>query len=162
MIKLVAFLQAPWFKPGTDIGHIHQYVNDANYRRHILSQTVTGKRLMVMFGDRFSEVHWDNVTPLPGDNPDSVMTIDLNHVIAVIEKLEPIMVLTLGEVARCAVRDARLMLKRQNRLNHRLRTIPWHIMAHPNKRGVRMVEMREHFKVISTTYDMELLCSIKR
>lgn len=66
----------------------------------------SGKRLAV-FAARCPDVviHWDNVTPQVGPNPDSLLPPDLEHVRAVLETVNPDAVIAFGRSAVSAFAD---------------------------------------------------------
>ena len=162
MRRLVVFMQNPWFNDKTDPLHIAKYSSDVDYRRKHIWYSPFGYRLKAMFGEHFEAIRWYGLSEKPGSTPRSVLDVDLQYIVSVVEKEKPLMIVTMGEIARAAVRDARLMLKKCKMRNHILRTIPWHTTDHPNKRGVKMQTLREAFTKIEYDYNLELLCSVQR
>lgn len=101
---VVAFLQNPWFKPGTGDRIINLYMKCATYRRAVLSLSQTGRALRAAFGDMYDVIWWDNACPRPGFERSASLPPDLDHVRAVIERIRPRLVLCFGRSAEIAVR----------------------------------------------------------
>lgn len=76
---ILAFLQNPWFKKGTQQRHIDMYRDDPDFHRKVLSMSATGRALEKAFGEElYDHIIWDNASPKHGDvrtaafPPDSV------------------------------------------------------------------------------------------
>lgn len=61
----VIFLQNPWFPPETDPSILQAYMHDIRFRRELLATTMTGRRLLNLFGPMFYDIWWDNAHPRP-------------------------------------------------------------------------------------------------
>lgn len=66
-MKIIAFLQNPWFKEGTPKFIIDKYGNCQTFHRRVLAMSATGKALMRAFGrDLYGRIVWDNACPHHG------------------------------------------------------------------------------------------------
>ncbi len=69
MSTVVAFLQNPWFPPGTRKGVVDRYTLDQDFHKRLLANTMSGRRLLQAFGQEdFKKIWWDNVSPEPAWN----------------------------------------------------------------------------------------------
>jgi hypothetical protein len=102
-MRIVAFLQNPWFRAGTSERHIDRYTTDPVFRRVMLAQSMTGRRLYKAFGPNYSEIWWDNVSTHSGKTHRELTVVELDHVGRVIIEQDPLLILTFGNVARDAV-----------------------------------------------------------
>lgn len=98
--KIVAFLQNPWFLPGTNPMTILRYTESAEFRRRVLINSMTGRRLSQAFMDAYEEIHWDNANPLPVYHSSGAHLPDLEHMMRVIRSQHPEIILTFGRVAQ--------------------------------------------------------------
>jgi len=122
-INIVAFMQNPWFPPGTQREVIDRYKTDQEFHRRLLRETMSGYRLHQAFGDLFDRIHWDNVAPEAVDHPKKRSPVNVKHVDNVILTVKPNLILTFGEVAREAIADSIAAI--------RIKTMYCH---HPNAR----------------------------
>ena len=102
---VVAFLQNPWFKPGTDQRVIRLYMECASYRRMVLALSATGRALMEAFGDFYCQIWWDNACPLPGQERAASFPPDVEHIREVVKRLKPKIVLCFGRSAEIGFRQ---------------------------------------------------------
>lgn len=101
MPKILAFLQNPWFKPGTPERYIQMYREDQDYHRRVLYLSATGKALCRAFGeDLYMAIHWDNANPRHGAGRSAVLAPDVNHMVAVLMRVKPDVVLLFGKQAQ--------------------------------------------------------------
>lgn len=96
----VVFLQNPWFPPGTPENELTTYMTDVEFRRQKLASTMTGSRLLSLFGPMFYTIWWDNAhpTPLIG-NHRAVGDPDPEHMLRVLLEQRPQTVGLLGKKA---------------------------------------------------------------
>lgn len=140
--EIVAFLQNPWFKPGTDEGHIRLYMDDVDFRRRVLSMSMTGTRLLNAFGSDFYEgIWWDNANPRPTFDPQGALPPDKEHIYQVIERHRPVqLILTFGLHARSGVQE---VLESRMGRPEALAWMETHVMHchHPNARYKNQVDL---------------------
>lgn len=103
-VKIVAFLQNPWFPAGTKPDHISLYRTDQEFHQKLLRQTMTGNRLVMSFGDElFKRIWWDNAAPSAVDHPRKRSPINMIHVESVINTQSPDLIIAFGELAKEAI-----------------------------------------------------------
>lgn len=136
---IVAFLQNPWFRPGTSQMVIDMYREDAGFRRRLLARSMTGRRLMHAFREMYSDIWWDNVSPQHGDDHREAMTPDQDHVYQVIVMNRPELVLTFGSYARGAL----------SKIWHG----PMMHCRHPNAMGIRQEEINQFAAEVTREID---------
>jgi hypothetical protein len=130
---LLAFMQNPWFPPGTSKGIIDRYLTDQAFHRKLLSRTMSGNRLVQAFGsDMFNRIWWDNVAPKHSEESSGMTAIEATHVERVIQQVKPDMILTFGTLAEQAVLNS---LAAEDLLY-----LPCH---HPNARGKSMQDLSD-------------------
>ena len=123
--KITAFMQNPWFSPGTRPEIIDRYKTDQEFHRRLLAQTMSGGRLLNAFGpEMFNRIHWDNVAPNAAVEAAGETDLDMNHVESVIEKTAPNLIITFGKLAEEAMEKSILAV-----------TIDYMVCHHPNARG---------------------------
>lgn len=102
--KIVAFLQNPWFPPGTKKEHIDRYNTDQAFHQRLLRNTMSGQRLMQAFGEHmFKRIWWDNVSPEAADEAKGITPADMAHIERVIDEQGPDLVLCFGKSAKEAI-----------------------------------------------------------
>lgn len=100
-MKIVAFMQNPWFPPDTRKELIDKYLTDQDFHRRLLGQTMSGHRLKVAFGDEwFARIFWDNVAPLASPHASGITKPDMAHVDKIITEQKPGLILTFGTLAK--------------------------------------------------------------
>src|SRR3990167_2770088 len=99
MITL-AFLQNPWFKPGTQPRLIELYARDQTFHRRVLALSATGRALRKMFGPLYEEIVWDNANTRHGDVRDAMLPPDPHHIARRLAEVKPDVVLLLGRQAQ--------------------------------------------------------------
>lgn len=104
-MRILAFMQNPWFPPGTDPRHVKMYRDEQEFHRAVLGRSMSGRRLMEAFGYLYQEIHWDNVAPEAATESPGRTEIDHDHVKQVIDKIRPELILTFGTIAADAVSD---------------------------------------------------------
>lgn len=104
-MTILAFLQNPWFFPNTPQVIIDRYANDDDYRRIVLSQSATGRRLSKCLGeDLFNMIIWENANPKHGERANANFAPDLDHIQSVISKHNPDIIIAFGKRAESGVR----------------------------------------------------------
>lgn len=105
-MKIVAFLQNPWFPPRTPRHIITRYRDDQIFHRRILSMSMTGKRLVEAFGeDLYCQIHWDNTNWRAADRSTGKMVPDHLHIETVLVCEKPVLILCFGNQAREAIKS---------------------------------------------------------
>ena len=100
MKTVLAFLQNPWFKPGTDPRLIHKYQVDPDFHRRVLLLSATGRALYDAFGPQlYHEIIWDNANPRHGNVPTARMRADPQHMAETIVRHRPDLILCFGHEA---------------------------------------------------------------
>lgn len=101
IVKILAFLQNPWFKPGTNPLLIKKYRLDQDFHRRVLYMSATGRALYRAFGpELYREIIWENANWRHGDERDSKMPPDATHMAYVITMHRPELILCFGEQAK--------------------------------------------------------------
>lgn len=105
-MNIVAFMQNPWFKPGTPQWWVDQYREDQVFHRKILARSMSGARLRKAFGDElFGRIHWDNVNWRPSDFSAGMLPPDMDHIRNVYDRVNPSLVICFGRVAFAALQE---------------------------------------------------------
>lgn len=100
-MKILAFLQNPWFKPGTSERHIKMYAENDSFHRKVLAGSATGRALRKAFGDElYEKIIWDNASPQHGDTPDSKFPPDTRYMVYKYTQAQPDVVLLFGRQAQ--------------------------------------------------------------
>lgn len=96
-MKILAFLQNPWFKPGTDERHVRMYAENDDFRRRVLAMSATGRALIRAFGEPlYSRIVWDNASPAHGERRDAQFPPDIVHMMTSIVRNQPDVLLLFG------------------------------------------------------------------
>ncbi len=105
-MKIVAFLQNQWFKDPVRAAKIMARYEangdgrEAFIRDMLFMSCLTGKRIRTAFGkDLCSQIVWEEVSCEIGGKSDSVFKPDREHILGVLAKHSPDIVLTFGKVA---------------------------------------------------------------
>ena len=98
-MKIVAFLQNPWFREGTPDNVIQRYRDDQRFHRKILLLSMSGKRLHKAFGDLYNEIHWDNTNWRAVHHAAGKLYPDFKHMANVVSNQEPDMIIAVGNQA---------------------------------------------------------------
>jgi hypothetical protein len=103
-VTIMAFMQNPWFPYGTEKGIIDRYRTNQEFHRRLLSESMSGQRLLMAFGrEWFERIWWDNVAPEAADEPRKKTPVDMKHVEAMIQIVKPDLILTFGKMAQEAL-----------------------------------------------------------
>lgn len=129
-MNIVAFLQNPWFKPGTAQHHIEMYRDNQDFHRWVLLCCMTGQRLERAFGKLYREIHWDNTNWRPAYESKGRVDPDYEHMEYVIVNKRPQLILSFGNQARDAVRH----MGGRRDLPHEYWQVPYLHCHHPNAR----------------------------
>jgi hypothetical protein len=140
---VVAFMQNPWFKPGISQRHIDMYTHDQDFHRRVLAQSMSGKRLMQAFGEYYDNIWWDNANPIPVFQSNGRQDPNIYHMMGVISKFAPLVVMTVGQQA---YQGMQLIEK----MEHEVR-LPNYIRRHchhPNARGRTQQELNDFASMV--------------
>lgn len=144
----VIFLQNPWFPLETDPETLHSYENDVQFRRELLATTMTGRRLLNLFGPMFHDIWWDNAHPRPllGDHRVSGEP-DHEHMLRVILEQRPRTIGLLGKKAsegmRRLIEEMPLFFRNGQFLGARIVEA-----RHPNAMGCTTEELEQFSEII--------------
>lgn len=132
-MKIVAFMQNPWFPPGTQRAHVDRYRTDQEFHQRLLSRTMSGGRLLQAFGpDTFSKIWWDNVAPEAAEEAAGQTEIDYDHVERVIHTQKPDLIISFGALAERALDNSIGAIE-----------IPYMCCHHPNARGKTVSDLAQ-------------------
>lgn len=97
-MKILIFLQNAWSK---------EQAGKTWQRRSwlkALEKSRSGKRLAILKANLPDhQIHFDNTTPEVGDNPDSIISPDYDHMRDVISRIRPSIIVTCGSQAFAAI-----------------------------------------------------------
>lgn len=97
---ILAFLQNPWFRPGTQARHIEMYRTNQDFHRRVLLLSATGRALLRAFGpELYGKIIWENACPRHGSERRSKMPADRDHMARTIAKWKPDLILCFGREA---------------------------------------------------------------
>ncbi len=139
VVRIVAFLQNPWFPEGTNQRHIDKYTTDQDFHRRVLAMSMTGKKLQNAFGGMYRRIWWDNASPIPCAESSGCQNPDFEHIRHVIREQRPELILTFGRVAQ----DAILHIKSVDQMVLNC----WH----PNARGKTQQELSDFAESVRKT-----------
>ena len=101
MVKTLAFLQNPWFRPGTSQRLIDKYRDDTDIHRRILAMSATGRALVKAFGVKlYREIVWDNANPNHGVTRRAKLSPDPYYMAMRIVTYRPDVILLFGRQAQ--------------------------------------------------------------
>lgn len=133
-MKIVAFLQNPWFRSNTDPRLIEKYRVDPEFHRRVLLMSATGHALYAAFGPKlYHEIIWDNANPRHGHTRRAALPADVDHMKIILTLHRPDIILCFGRQAQMGMN--KLMNRRVVPFSHA--TVAWpnvmfapHPMAH--------------------------------
>jgi len=100
-MKIVAFLQNPWFRPGTNPLLIKKYRTDQEFHRRVLFMSATGRALHAAFSQElYGKIMWENANPAHGDERRSKLPADIGHMATVLVAEKPDLIICFGREAR--------------------------------------------------------------
>lgn len=100
-MKILAFLQNPWFRPGTQPRHIKMYAENQDFHRRVLLLSATGRALIRAFGaELYHKIIWENANPRHGHDRRAKMPHDIGHMAGVIVRHRPDLILCFGDEAK--------------------------------------------------------------
>lgn len=104
-MKVVAFLQNQWLDDPLRAEAMIERTPAVRPRliKYALFQSLTGRRLVEVFGEECVEWVWDNASPRIGGESSACFPADMGHVRAVLAEHGPDVVLAFGRVASKAV-----------------------------------------------------------
>lgn len=126
-MSIVAFLQNPWFRPGTSQHHIELYRDNQEFHRKVLAMSMSGRRLVRAFGDLYDKIHWSNTSWRAAERASGRMPTDIAYMSEVISAQNPELILCFGRQAHDACMEMRMMSSRWK--------IPYLSCHHPNAYG---------------------------
>lgn len=130
-MEVVAFMQNPWFKSRISPHHVERYTHNQDFHRRVLVGSMSGRRLQRAFGENFDKIWWDNANPEPVyGNSSGKQPPNIYHMIAVICRIAPRIVITIGNEAYSGMQTIAKM-------EHEIRMpdyVRMHV-HHPNARG---------------------------
>lgn len=129
-MKILAFLQNPWFSVETDSHVIERYRTDQVFHRRYLRGTLSGNRLSMAFSGLYEQIHWDNVSSDLSNEANDISAVDMKHVETTIRNTKPQLILTFGQLAKETIRKS---LYAQG--------IPVMECHHPNARGKTQADL---------------------
>ena len=142
-MKILAFLQNAWFKPGTDPRHIQLYHDNEDFHRRVLVMSATGRALRKAFGlQLYQEIVWDNASREHGEQRDAVFQPDIHHMARRVAEVKPDVVLLFGRQAETGWDD---MAKKTNLYSFPDYNVKVFRAPHPTARG----SADEHLKKIA-------------
>lgn len=131
--QIAAFLQNPWFKPGTRGDDIDLYTHWQPFHRRVLAMSMSGRRLMNALGpDLYRLIWWDNANPRPAFNSAGSHPPDMDHIRRVVKNLKPDLIICVGKTAYNAIAGQTEFIRHD--------VIEIH---HPNARGKTMEDLRK-------------------
>jgi len=133
---VVAFFQNTWFIRGTETDVIIRYTKDQEYQQKLIAQTMTGRRLLSAFTSSFRNIFWDNCTQLSIDDPNGSFDANREHVLEIIARIKPKIVIGFGAESRLVIQELLPLLYRTG-----VKKVLF--FKHPNARGVTSIELRE-------------------
>jgi len=109
-VTILAILQNQWFKnPERMRMLLESHYKDRHERfvsDFLFFGCTTGARLRSSFGEELCErIVWENSSLEIGDNPNSKFRHDPEHIKIIVSKFKPSVVITLGDIAKRAIKD---------------------------------------------------------
>lgn len=133
--EVVLFLQNPWFPMDTPRETIQRYATDCAFRKEVLATTMTGRRLISMFGEDWYNGMWiDNANPQATDHSRGWRPANHKHMSDVILARLPRVVVTMGLTAK---RGFEALRKTGPNTRYFLTIAHLHC-NHPNAMGITM------------------------
>lgn len=133
--EVVLFLQNPWFPLDTPPEVIQRYANDVEFRKQQLATTMTGRRLIAMFGAEWYAGMWiDNANPQATDHSRGWRPANHTHMANVILAQLPHVVVTMGLTAKHGFE----VLRKTGTHTRYFSTITHLHCNHPNAMGITM------------------------
>jgi len=146
-MKILAFLQNPWFHEGISQRHIEMYRDDQDFHRRVLAMSMSGRRLQMAFGELYNDIHWDNTNWRPANHASGKEKPDLDHVMRILKSQDWSLILTFGNQAKNAIT---LLLNSRHKyyvkLNHTRANVLF--CHHPNARHRTQVDLNNFASII--------------
>lgn len=141
-MKIVAFLQNPWFPDHVAERHKKLYGTDVNFRRRVLARSMSGRRLITAFGyDLYESIWWDNANPECTSHAAGLNKADWDHIARVVAEQKPKLVLTFGNQARDGFTRAQLICP----TTYEIETLHCH---HPNARHKTQADLNNFADIV--------------
>lgn len=139
-MKILAYLQNPWFKPGTSSLLIKKYKTDPEFHRRVLYLSATGRALHRAFGpELYMKIIWENANPRHGEERTAHFPADIAHMSGVLATHGPDIIICFGGEAKSGMEK---MVG--GREPDRCGSAKVFYAAHPMARG----SVREHLRKI--------------
>lgn len=103
---ILAFMQNAYFPEGTDPRHIKRYIDDQDFHKRVLKESMSGGRLYQAFAELYEQIWWDNVSTHVAHYAGGKGEIDWAHTEGLIKRLKPDLILAIGNLAYDAVHDS--------------------------------------------------------
>lgn len=108
-MKIVAFLQNQWFKDPEGIKAMmegHPERRERYISAFLFMGCLTGKRLQSAFGEDLCDaIVWEEASPEVGGHSRSLFAADRQHMMSVIHKHKPTVILSFGKIASEGVKS---------------------------------------------------------
>ncbi len=107
-MKIVAFLQNVWVKDPDRlraIFHREPEIREPMIAKLLFMGSLTGRRLKAAFGDLCDEIVWEETTERISGDPTEIFPADRVHMVRVLRKHEPGVVIAFGRIAQEALRE---------------------------------------------------------
>lgn len=148
-IKIVAFMQNPWFPIGTSPRHIKMYNESQHFHRRVLALSMSGRRLLSAFGEHlYNQIWWDNASPIAATIATGKFEADMEHMMRATILQMPRLLLGFGTSAN----DAITTLLTENPFPYQIRFMACH---HPNARGRTQQDLNDFAQVVKNFMEAE-------
>lgn len=108
-MKIVAFLQNQWFKDPEKARQVfarNPDLRDKLIARYLFAGCLTGKRLQSVFGEELCDaIVWEEASGEVGGHSRSLFAADRQHMMDVIQKHKPTVILAFGKIASDGLRS---------------------------------------------------------
>lgn len=108
-MKIVAFLQNQWFKDPERIKAMlseNPGLRERYISAFLFMGCLTGKRLQSVFGEELcAAIIWEEASPKVGSHSRSLFAADRQHIMSVVHKHKPTVILSFGKIASEGVRS---------------------------------------------------------
>lgn len=102
---ITAFLQCPWFKPGTSTRTIEKFKSNHEFRRRLLYNSYSGKRLVKCFGELLKDFFWEEASLEVGSVSSAKFPANHEHIRTVLDIRRPVLVIAFGTIASDALQE---------------------------------------------------------
>jgi len=134
--EIVGFLQNTWYQDGTNLEVIKKYTFNQKFQQELLLKTMVGQRLFTAFSGCYKFIYWDNCTQLCEMDPNSRFDSNSEHILSVVRKIKPSIVLGIGAQSQAVIEKNINILR-----NFQVKKIMF--CRHPSSKGVTTRELVE-------------------